>query len=676
MNRSAEILVLAGTGLSAQVIEPCLRALGHGLFALVHTAEEATQAVAQSLPRRAGPDLLIIDLALIVLAQERGQASAAYEGQAALARAFGVPVVYVAARAEELTHAAPPAQPGDHSGAGPGERIVSTLQPRELGLAIQAALWRAEALRGGEGALRASEARYKAIVEDHTEMVSRFLADGTVTFVNEALCRYFGRSVEEFMAHSFLPVVLEEDMELVARMFASLSPENPVVSYEHRVVLPGGAVRWNSWTNRVILDDAGEIIEYQGLGRDITERKQAEDALRRSEERYEAMFQCAAVPIWEEDITALVRALDELRAGGVTDFRTYLDEQPEQVFALISHARLADINEEGLELFGAESRDEFARSRDTIFLPESLPSARDVLLALVEGKSHYEGEMPFLTLAGEQITVLMRVSYPAPARGLENMLLSCVDITERKRAEEEITRLNADLRRRAAELQAANTELESFSYSVSHDLRAPLRAIDGFSLAVMDDHAAQLGEQGKGYLQRVRQASQRMSRLIDDLLDLSRMTRSAMHLEDCDMSAMAEAVIRGLRKDQPARDVDVVIEPGMRAHADPGLLRVVLENLLGNAWKFTAKQRQAHIYMGATSEGGRPAFFVRDDGAGFDMAHVDKLFGAFQRLHGMHEFEGTGIGLATVRRIVRRHGGDIRAEGTAGAGATFTFTLS
>jgi PAS domain S-box-containing protein len=255
-----------------------------------------------------------------------------------------------------------------------------------------------------------------------------------------------------------------------------------------------------------------------------------------------------------------------------------------------------------------------------------------------------------------------------------------VDVTAQKQAEQAIQQMNEQLERRVtertAQLSAANRELESFAYSVSHDLRAPLRSIDGFSRILVEEYAQGLQSTAYDYLVRVRKASERMGQLIDDLLSLSRVTRSELKRVRTDLSAIAESVVQELRAEYPERVVHVSIHPGMHCLADPSLMRIAMQNLLGNAWKFTSKQPTASIEFGALSQRNKMVYYVRDDGAGFDMAHAGKLFGAFQRLHSPREFEGTGVGLATVSRVIDRHGGTVWAESSLGKGATFYFTLA
>jgi light-regulated signal transduction histidine kinase (bacteriophytochrome) len=254
-----------------------------------------------------------------------------------------------------------------------------------------------------------------------------------------------------------------------------------------------------------------------------------------------------------------------------------------------------------------------------------------------------------------------------------------LDISPQKQAEEALRRLNADLEQRVAErteqLDAVNKELESFAYSVSHDLRAPLLAIDGFTQIIVEDASERLDPDDMRHLQRARSSAQRMAALIDDLLVLSRASKAELHIQDVDMSSLAASVAAELREADPGRRVEVVVPPGLKATADPTLLRIILDNLLGNAWKFTSKRDQAHIEIGVDGSGGEGVFFVRDDGAGFDSRGAEHLFGAFQRFHTPDQFEGTGIGLATVTRLVSRHGGRVWAESEVDKGATFSFTL-
>lgn len=271
---------------------------------------------------------------------------------------------------------------------------------------------------------------------------------------------------------------------------------------------------------------------------------------------------------------------------------------------------------------------------------------------------HFNGQRHFITADRLQILNLLLSTYE--------------DAIQRN---QELTRAKNELRTANAALEITNKELESFSYSVSHDLRAPLRAINGFTQIVLDDNAQKLDEEGMDNLQRVQHACERMGELIDDLLNLSRVSRTELSRDDVDLGETAKSVAAELQKSQPQRKVKLRIADGLTANGDSRLLRIVLENLIGNAWKFTSKNPEAMVEFGTKRQDDQDIFFVHDNGAGFDMNYAKKLFGAFQRLHAAEEFPGNGIGLATVQRIIHRHGGRIWAEGEVGKGATFNFTL-
>jgi signal transduction histidine kinase len=235
--------------------------------------------------------------------------------------------------------------------------------------------------------------------------------------------------------------------------------------------------------------------------------------------------------------------------------------------------------------------------------------------------------------------------------------------------------MNRELEARTEQLVLANRELEAFSYSVSHDLRTPLRGIDGFSKALLEDYAEKLDAEGTGYLNHIRSGAQRMGQIIDDLLNLSRITRTELNHHQIDLSKLAKDAIEHLSQQEPGRKVEVFIQEGASASGDLGLLRLVVDNLISNAWKFTAKSIAARIEFGAKRDGGKTIYFVRDNGIGFDMTYVEKLFGAFQRLHSVEDYAGTGVGLATAKRIIERHNGRIWAESVVGKGTTFYFSV-
>jgi len=375
-------------------------------------------------------------------------------------------------------------------------------------------------LRESQQNLKRSEERYRTVVQSQTEFITRFLPDGTVTFANEAYCRNFGMDCQTIRGKKFKTSLPGDDTILLAEYFSRLTPEHPMDTIEHRVIMPDGEVHWQLWSDRAIFDSEGNVIEYQSVGRDITDKKRIEEELLAFNEKLEQM------------------------------------------------------------------------------------------------------------------------------------------VSER-----------------TSQLESANKELESFSYSVSHDLRSPLRAIDGFSTIILNEFGEGLTPATRRYLAKIRDNVRQMNRLIEDLLGFSRASRQELHIIEVDPAVIARDAYGELRQEREEREVEFIVDSMPPCRADPMMLRLVYTNLLSNALKFTRPKTVARIELGSLPPETNPVYFVRDNGVGFDMEYAPKIFGVFQRLHTDEQFEGTGVGLAIVQRIIQKHGGKMWVNSVPDKGTTFFFTL-
>lgn len=391
-----------------------------------------------------------------------------------------------------------------------------------------------------------------------------------------------------------------------------------------------------------------KLDEFVGYIQDITQRKQTEVALRKSEERYRSLIETTNDWIWE---------IDENFCFTYSSLK---------IQTILGHELESVIGESIFKLMPENAR---ARAEEQF---NGFAENQKAFVNREYAFKDADGEIAIFETSGIPLFNNNGIFYGY--RGIAK------EITERKKTEQQIAQLNDELEHKVIErtkmLQIANKELEAFSYSVSHDLRAPLRSIDGFSQALIEDYESELDETGKNYLERVRSAAQKMSTLIDDMIKLAKVSRTSIDIRTINLSDMAQSITDDLKERYPQRSTDITIEPDLVAAGDPNLLKVVFQNLLENAWKFTSKEDTTIIEVGCKQDEGETAYFVKDNGAGFDMNYAAKLFTPFQRLHKETDYPGTGIGLSTVQRIIHRHLGKIWAEGEPGRGATFYFTLN
>jgi PAS domain S-box-containing protein len=479
---------------------------------------------------------------------------------------------------------------------------------------------------------RSAEARYRMIVESVRDYAIFMLdKDGIVQSWNAGAQALKGYQAHEIIGRSFQTFYTEADL---ARKYPQHELE--VAAEMGRYEDEGWRVRKDGsrfWANVIITalrDDNGSLVGFSKVTRDLTDRKRAEEALRESEERIRLM---------------------------VSSVRDYA------IIMLDPTGHIVSWNAGAERIKGWTAKEIIGKSFETFYPPEDVAAGKtEMELRVAAETGTFEDFGWRVRKDGTRFWANVVITALRDEAGtLKGFSKVTRDITERMQAEEA--------------LRKAYEELESFSYSVSHDLRAPLRSMDGFSSELLEMYGDKLDEVGRDYLGRIRTSSQRMARLIDDLLNLARLGRARLARETVDLSDLARKIAADLQRADPSRKVEFVIAPGIVDQVDPSLMRVVLENLMGNAWKYTSRHATAKIEFGVQRRHGQPVYYVRDDGAGFDMRYVEKLFGPFQRLHGIKQFPGTGIGLATVKRIIHRHGGDVSAVGVPEEGATFSFTL-
>ncbi|MHB9029984.1 MAG: sensor histidine kinase, partial [Candidatus Latescibacterota bacterium] len=488
--------------------------------------------------------------------------------------------------------------------------------------------------------LRESEERYRHIVETANEGIWTIDAENRTTFVNRRMAEMLGYAPEEMLGKTPFDFIPPDERKEQKKAFARRK-RGIREQFEFRYVRKDKSIFWAIVSATPIWNSERNIIGAIAMVTDIADRKRAEDALRESEVRFRAAV---------ENFPGVFKVYDPDR-------------------------RIRYINVQGAALSG-HAQDDIIGKRDEEYLPSDIvDSFIPVLNRAIDTKTPQSMENRLNFPSGERWFLANFIPLLDDKQNIWQILGTAVDITVRKKAEESVIRLNKRLRRQTIQLEATNKELESFSYSISHDLRAPLRSLDGFSQALEEDYADKLDEQARDYTSRIRAAAQRMARLIDDLLQLSRTTRAELNYTTVNLSEQAQSVIEELRQTEPGRKVEITIQEVIVAEGDETLLRQVLQNLLGNAWKFTSHREDARIEFGVKREENRKIYFVRDNGAGFDMQYAEDLFVPFRRMHSETEFPGSGIGLSTVKRIIDRHGGNIWAESEPGKGSTFYFTL-
>ena len=493
-------------------------------------------------------------------------------------------------------------------------------------------------------AVKESQARLQSVLDDSQDVILRFnLQTDKYEFFSLACRAIYGYSPKEMLAMSFqenLANIHPEDLPKVMAEFNRLD-ETGLGYLENRWRIKSGEFRWLSTSLKIVNDASGRPLYRDAIVRDITQRKLAEEALQLKDFVFKA----------------------SIAANIIADPKGNINE----------------VNDAFLRLWGFPTKEEVLGKPFLNLIKDHAEAL--VIVTALDDIGRWDGDYTAKRKDGSTfIAHGMATNLRDSSGTFIGYQFAVLDVSLERKNERDLAtyrdHLESLVAQRTALLEATNKELEAFVYSVSHDLRAPLRAIDGFSQAILEDYHDKLDETGKDHIARVRAATQRMGELIDDLLNLSRINRSDIKTQKVDFSELVRSVEKELRKIYPERHVESIIAPDVCVNGDPNLLRIVLENLIGNAWKFTSKKDNVRIEFGLQKKADSVIFFIRDNGAGFDMTFYDKLFVPFQRLHSVTDFPGTGIGLALVQRIVHKHKGRIWAEGVKDHGATFYFTLN
>jgi PAS domain S-box-containing protein len=535
-------------------------------------------------------------------------------------------------------------------------------------------------------ALRESEERFHALVQNALDIVMVTDVEGTIRYVSPSVERVLGYRPEEQIGTSTAEYVHPDDLKkgLEALSEAVSKPGVHPVAVETWVRHKDGSWRClEGMANNLLGDPAVKGVVFNH--RDVTDRKAAEAEVRRLNENLENLVaertaQLEATLAEHKRAEEEIRLLNERLEQRVRQLQLVTDSAPVLLAHCDTERRYKFVNKGYAQRFGTSREDIIGKRIPEVVGEEAYANFKEYVDAVLSGQRvEFETEIPYKDI-GQRYMHAAYVPEFGEQGEVRGLVAVISDITEHRLAEEEIRQLNESLERRVAErtsqLKEANEELESFSYSISHDLRAPLRHISGFARLLQQRASSALDETAQRYLNTIAESTDRAGELIDDLLAFSRMVRAEIHRADVDMNRLVRQALDDLKLETEGRSIDWKIGELPEVQGDPSMLRLVMQNLLSNAVKYTYSRDEAVIEVGSKSDGDEAIFFVSDNGVGFDMQYVDKLFGVFQRLHRAEEFEGTGIGLATVRRIVNRHGGRTWAEGSVGSGATFYFSLA